>query len=437
MARAQDLSSGEGRTFRPDEKLVIWVVWLTYGSFYFCRTNIAVAVPGLEEDLGLSLKQIAWILGSLKLTYGLGQFINGQLAERVSPRRLLAIGMLGSAVLTIVFGLSTGFYFLLFVWACNGYCQALGWTPCMRVTANWFPPRRRGEAIGLIGTGYQATAAATFVLAGWSAETLGWQGALYVPAGVLLASCLHMLLFLREKPGEQTGRREGAGEDGASATEPHGTAEETSAHAPFIENVIVTLNNPSLWFLAVALGLLNACRYGFLDWGMTHLFEVQSEGIGKAGVKYMLLPLGGIPGAYIAGWATDRFFGGRRAPVICILLVLLGVLTILYNSAVHAGPIATMCSLVLVGFTIYGPQVLLVGTAPVDLARQGTPAAAVGFVNFMGYMGAFAGDQVTGILTQSYDWEVAVGFWACCAFAAAGSVALLWNTTRGPAEGAG
>ncbi len=408
--------------FHAAEKQVIWVIWLTYGSFYFCRTNISAAVPGLESDLGYSKTDIGLILGSLKLAYGVGQFINGQLSEKFSPRWLLAIGMIGSAALNIVFGLSTGLYFLLFVWASNGYCQALGWTPCMRVTANWFPPSRRGVAIGLIGTGYQLSAALTFVLAGWAAGRFGWRGALYAPAALLLASALHMLLFLKEHPETPED-----GDDGARARRE--VAAENRRRTPFLQNVIVTLTSPALWLLAVSLALLNACRYGFLDWGIAHLTEVQGEGITTAGIKYALLPLGGILGAYLSGWATDRFFDGRRAPVICGLLVLLGVLTTIYNSAVHAGAAATMCTRLLVGFTIYGPQVLLVGTAPVDLARRGTPAAAVGFVNFMGYMGAYAGDQVTGFVAETYDWHVAVGFWAGCAFVAAGSVAVLWNAT--------
>ena len=55
-----------------------------------------------------------------------------------------------------------------------------------------------------------------------------------------------------------------------------------------------------------------------------------------------------------------------------------------------------MLILFCIGFCIFGPQVLLVGTLPVDLARRGTAAAAAGFVNFMGYMGAAAGDKMTG-----------------------------------------
>ena len=80
-----------------------------------------------------------------------------------------------------------------------------------------------------------------------------------------------------------------------------------------------------------------------------------------------------------------------------------------------------------IGFAVFGSQVLLVGTAPADLARLGTAAAAAGFVNFMGYMGAFSGDLVTGYLKHHYNWQTAIHFWAACALVAAGVVATLWR----------
>src|SRR5687767_6583594 len=113
---------------------------------------------------------------------------------------MLAIGMFGSAALNVLFGLSAGFWFLLFVWATNGFCQSLGWTPCVRVAANWVPVERRGHAIGLIGTGYQITLGLTYFIASQAAEQLGWRGALYVPALLLAATGVVMLVCLREVP---------------------------------------------------------------------------------------------------------------------------------------------------------------------------------------------------------------------------------------------
>src|SRR5262245_27980738 len=168
----------------PGENSVIWTLWLTYGAFYFCRTNLSAAVDGMQSPLaagglGLSSTQTGWILASLKIAYGLGQLLNGQLSERIPPRVMLAIGMFGSAALNVLFGLSAGFWFLLFVWATNGFCQSLGWTPCVRVAANWIPVERRGHAIGIIGTGYQITLGLTYVIAGQATRISdwGWRGA--------------------------------------------------------------------------------------------------------------------------------------------------------------------------------------------------------------------------------------------------------------------
>ena len=41
------------------------------------------------------------------------------------------------------------------------------------------------------------------------------------------------------------------------------------------ETLYLTFYNPTLWLLGLSLGLLNACRYGFLDWGLKHLMDVQ------------------------------------------------------------------------------------------------------------------------------------------------------------------
>jgi sugar phosphate permease len=387
---------------------VLWVLWLTYGSFYFCRSNLAAAVPGIRSELVLTRTEIGWILGALKLAYGIGQLINGQLAERVAPRRLLAIGMLASAALNVVFGFGTGLYFLIFVWACNGYAQALGWAPTMRVATATFSPERRGRAIAVIGTGYQLAGALTFVVAGASVDAFGWRGAVWVPAILLALSAIHMLVLMpREAPPRVAHAR---------------------SDAPWTRTLAATLGNGRLWLLAGALGLLSVCRYGFIDWGIAHLIEAQPASVTVSALKYAVLPLGGIAGTLAAGWATDRYFGGRRAPVVCVMLVGLAGLVLGYDALVQTSLIGSIIALALIGALIFGPQVLLVGAAPVDLAHGGTVAAAVGFVDFIGYVGASIGDQVTGFVVDRYDWHVALELWAGAALAGALVVAPLWRT---------
>jgi MFS family permease len=159
--------------------------------------------------------------------------------------------------------------------------------------------------------------------------------------------------------------------------------------------------------------------------------DTQQVRVGKAVLQFFVIAIGATAGSYLAGWATDRFFGSRRAPVACLLMVGLGVLSLGYDFVVRHSVLGTMVILVVVGFCIYGPQVLLVGTAPADLAHRGTSAAAAGFVNFMGYLGAASGDVITGYYSvpEHGGWQFAIYIWAGWAFAGAVIMRVLWNTT--------
>ena len=90
-------------TPQPGENGFIWTIWLTYGAFYFCRTNLSAALPGIESELGFDKTEMGIVLLALKVAYATGQLVNGQLSEKLSARKMLAVGMLGSAALNVLF----------------------------------------------------------------------------------------------------------------------------------------------------------------------------------------------------------------------------------------------------------------------------------------------------------------------------------------------
>src|SRR4030095_6469365 len=62
--------------FTSGQRTALWVLWLTYGTFYFSRNNLGVALPGIQAELGYTKTQLGTVLMALKLAYGMGQFIN-------------------------------------------------------------------------------------------------------------------------------------------------------------------------------------------------------------------------------------------------------------------------------------------------------------------------------------------------------------------------
>jgi OPA family glycerol-3-phosphate transporter-like MFS transporter len=306
---------------------------------------------------------------------------------------------------------------LLFaLWLFNGYCQAGGWPPCVKVMANWFEPALRGRMMGIVGTSYQLGTSITLFGTGLLIVLFQneWRVAFLIPAMVLLISTLHTAWRLQEQPPRT---RAVLGDEHSSAS---------AQRLPLARSFWVTLTNGHIWVLAIGLLGLDVVRFGFLDWVPTHLKEVQGIRIDAAGLKAAVLPLGGAFGALMSGWVSDRFFSARRAPVIVISLLMVGLLTIAYEHVVSLSGAGTVVCLGLIGFFLYAAQIMLVGTAAQDFARLRTSAAAAGFVDFMGYTGAFGGDVVTGYLLKHRDWHTAIYFWAGTAFCAALVVSTLW-----------
>jgi sugar phosphate permease len=57
----------------PREVSVLWVLWLTYGSFHSCRNNLGVALPGIQADLGYTKAQLGTCVAPQESAIRLGQ----------------------------------------------------------------------------------------------------------------------------------------------------------------------------------------------------------------------------------------------------------------------------------------------------------------------------------------------------------------------------
>ena len=62
-------------------------MWITYGSFYFCRNNLGVALPGLQAEFGYTKAQRGAVLMSLKLAYASARNVMFGWATALEPLR--------------------------------------------------------------------------------------------------------------------------------------------------------------------------------------------------------------------------------------------------------------------------------------------------------------------------------------------------------------
>src|SRR5436309_15559490 len=115
-----DEVEGRYRYYRP--RILAWSL-VGYAMFYFVRKNLPVAMPVMEQQLGITKSSLGLFLTLHGLLYGVSKFTHGFLADRVNARYLMAAGLLICALLNVCFGLSSTVTALGIMWVLNGWSQ--------------------------------------------------------------------------------------------------------------------------------------------------------------------------------------------------------------------------------------------------------------------------------------------------------------------------
>jgi len=412
------------KKFKYWRKRILFTTWITYAAFYLGRVNMSVAIPGILEEFNITKTEIGIVLTALFTLYAVGQFVNGQLADKLGARKLITIGLLMSAILNAIFGFTPNFIAgMALIWALNGFFQSMGWSPTVKTIANWFPPKKRGRMAGLLGTSYQIGSAASWALSGFVVGMFGWRWAFWVPSVLLVLVAIHFFIRARNAP-EEVGLPTIEEEENGALEEKEKRKDE---HLGFMFTLRTVLTRRRVWVVALGLFCLNIVRYGFMDWAPTYLFEVQNAAISTAAYKAMIIPIAGSVGAIYAGWMSDRFFKSKRAPIAAIMLFFLAIFCWFYPKLPADDWFMGLIFLAIIGFMTYGPHVLMVTTMPMDFGTRKAAASAAGFIDGWGYIGAAITGVGSGWLIDNFGWNAAFYFWVLGALGAAVLMTTIWN----------
>lgn len=102
---------------------------LAYVTFYVCRLSFTVAKSALVE-LGITPTELGVIGSTLFFSYAIGKLVNGFIADHANVVRYMSLGLLLSAGMNLMMGMTTNALLLAIFWGSTAGRSRWASAPC-------------------------------------------------------------------------------------------------------------------------------------------------------------------------------------------------------------------------------------------------------------------------------------------------------------------
>jgi OPA family sugar phosphate sensor protein UhpC-like MFS transporter len=420
------LEESEQKSFYKKLKWQVFIsATLGYGLYYVCRLSINVVKKPIVDSGLLTESELGLIGSALFFAYAIGKLTNGFLADHSNVKRFMATGLLISALVNLVMGFTSSFFFFAICWGINGWVQSMGSPSCIVSLSRWYTDKERGSFYGFWSTSHNIGEALTYILTAVVATSFGWQWGFRAAAIVGLLGALIIAFFFHDSPESK----------GLPAVNEDFRKEKISTW----EEQKAVLKNPAVWILAVSSAFMYISRYAVNSWGPYYFETAKGYTLTQANTLVAISAVCGILGTASSGFVSDKFFKGRRNKpalifglmnVFALSLFLLGPKNVWWVDAI---------SMVIFGLGIGALICYLGGLMAVDIVSKQASGAALGIVGVMSYVAAGIQDIASGYLIENnksivngvtlYDFNSITVFWISSAVISVILALFTWKKT--------
>jgi len=376
--------------FRKAQWRMLLITMFCYLFFYTGRHNFGWAAQGMAADLGISYSMIGWISFSMLTGYGIGQLVNGNLADRFSPRVMIPLGALLSVSTNLAISFSHSPTVILLLWAMNGYFQSMAWAPGSRLITNWWGSDERGKAFGFYTMAAGSSSAVTYLLSIYLLQQhMEWRMLFRIPVAFLLVAAVIFFFVARGKPSD------------AGFSDPDGEAAVATNRLNWKARYRVVWSNRGFLIACLAIGFQSMARYGLIFWVPVHYLGSDWQANPTYLWATFLMPVGMALGALSFGFISDVLFNHNKVAsirfgMVASALVALTIYWLPTHQLLWSG-----LFMLLAGFFVYGPQANFWPLSP-DLLGKSNTGTGVGVMNMVAYLFAAVGEPILG---RVIDWS--------------------------------
>jgi OPA family sugar phosphate sensor protein UhpC-like MFS transporter len=298
-------------------------------------------------------------------------------------------------------GIPSVVIFLTFaiLWGINGWMQSMGSPPGVISLSRWFPRSKRGTYYSIFSSTPYLGEFLSFIITGVVVGALGWQWGFLVAAAAGLAGSAVILLFVSDTP-------ESKGLPSIYELSDETRTREDSMPTKELQKLV--LKHPGIWIIALSSAFIYITKYAVAGWGVLFLQKARAFSLEDATQIIAFSSVFGIVGTVLAGWLSDKVFGGDRVkPAIVSGMVSFGALALfLFTEGGYMMNIVYVSVFSLAVGVLY---CIVAGLMAVDIVPRKATGAALGVVGISSYFAAGLQDITSGYLIQLNMTESAGG----------------------------
>lgn len=180
----------------PNRWLILGVVMFGVSLIVLDSTVVAVSIPAIIADLGLTLTQAQWVTSLYSVIFASLLLTSGTLGDRIGTKRVFLAGLAVFAAASLLAALATSAATLLLARGLQGLGGALVLPSTLSTINATFRGSSRAAAFGMWGAVMAAMAAIGPLLGGWITQTFSWEWIFLINppiAAVIFALALRVL----------------------------------------------------------------------------------------------------------------------------------------------------------------------------------------------------------------------------------------------------
>lgn len=365
---------------------------VVYMISYMTRINFGAVVAEMETATGISRQLLSMSLTGSFITYGAGQIVSGVAGDRVSPKKLVTLGLSLTTLMNMLLPLCQSPWQMLAAWCVNGFAQSFLWPPIIKLMTALLDDREYQFASTRIYWGSSVGTILIYLVSPLLISLFSWKATFWFSAvwGVLGIVLWNLGVQEPENICVQ------AKEKSASATR--------HLFAPMMIGIMGAI---------VMMGML---RDGITTWMPTYIADTYRLSNIVSILTGVILPLFSILCVQITG---PLYRKKLRNPLLCTGAIFgVGAVSalLLFLCFDKGAAVSVLLAALLTG-SMHGVNYMLVSILPSFFRKYGNTSTASGILNACTYIGSALSTYGIALLSKGIGWSKTVLVWVLIAMA--------------------